>query len=119
MLSLQRGTIMNPFKTQSLINAVSDERTGRGRLTKHKKNFGTGTTAGGNANYTAPVHGTTLDGRPVTISFGRGEKFNQTLVCDGHVDMQTFYARRTSHTGHDHFLVDGKIASKRDVHRFK
>ncbi len=78
-----------------------------------ERGFGTGEGSGGNSGWTSPVHGTTLDGRPVTVSFGTGARTaGHTLICDGHVDMRTFYDKRHDGKGHDHYLVDGRPAGR-------
>lgn len=74
--------------------------------------FGTGEVACDD-HWTPPVHATTRDGKPVTVSFGRGPRAGQTLICDGHVDLATFYEKRAGGKGHDHYLVDGKAANDR------
>ncbi len=82
-----------------------------------RKKFGDGT-VGGNPNWTSPVYATMAsDGRAVTISFGRGNRVGQTLIADGHIGMNEFYKRGT--VGHDHYLKDGRIASKEDRKRFR
>ncbi|HVV71957.1 MAG TPA: hypothetical protein VHI52_10730 [Verrucomicrobiae bacterium] len=111
--SMRNGTASNPFATQKHINAAHDER-----MARMERDFGNGK-VGGDRNWTSPVHGTTLEGRPVTIAFGKGVKEGQTLVADGHIGMRAFYAKRHTGLGHDHYLVDGTIASKIDTKRFK
>lgn len=105
--SMRNRTLMNPFQTQRFINAAHDER-----VANERENFGTGE-EGGDKHWTPPVHGATRDGRPVTISFGKGKREGETLVCDGHVPMGTFYTRAVPGKGHDHYLVDGKPAKDR------
>lgn len=112
--SLRSGNGMSPLTTNRLVNAAHDERVARER----EQGFGTGD-VGGDRNWTPPVHGTTLEGRQVTISFGRGRRAGQTLVSDGHVGMTEFYKNNKSGKGHDHYLVNGQIASKTDWRRFK
>lgn len=94
---------MNPIETARQINIAHDERV-----------FGVGT-QGGDRNWEPPFHGTTRDGRRVTVSFGRGSRKGETLICDGHVDLNTFYGNRKLKIvkGHDHFAADGSAAKDR------
>lgn len=104
--SLRQGTIMNPLKTQKLVSMAHDARTSR--------MFGAGE-MDSSENWSGPVHATRADGRPVTIAFGQGKRSGQTLVADGHVSRAQFWGgKRSMEKGHDHFLVDGQIASKID-----
>jgi hypothetical protein len=112
--SLRSGNGMSPLTTQKFVNAAHDDRMAQ----EHERAFGSGE-VGGDRNWTKPVHATTAEGRPVTISFGLGPRDGQTLVCDGHVGMQDFYARSQPGKGHDHYLVDGTRASKIDRNRFQ
>lgn len=93
---------MSPLAIRRAAKQVRAERVAR-------EGFGTGG-VGGDRNWTSPVHGTTRDGRAVTVSFGTGSRRGQTLICDGHVDMRTFYEKRRDGKGHDHYLVDGRSA---------
>lgn len=90
---------MRPASTRQHIR---DEQAKRLR-----RNFGDGI-AGGDRTWMPPVYAAHEDGRPITISYHR--KKDQVLVCDGHVDFDTFYARspKKKSTGHDH-LTDGQF----------
>ncbi len=112
--AFRHGEGMKPIASQKYIYAAHDRR----KANEANASFGTGE-QDGDGNWTSPVHGTTSDGRPVTISFGKVGRTGQTLVCDGHVDRATFWAHRKTGLGHDHYLVDGTIASKIDNERFK
>lgn len=103
--SIRSGQSMNPFATQRLINEVHDDRLQAAK----DELFGTGG-RGGNRNWEPPVYGTTARGKPVTVSFGIGRRANETLICDGHVDLQKFYTKAKFGKGHDHYLADGSIA---------
>jgi hypothetical protein len=111
--SLRNGTAMNPLATQGLVNAAHDERMGQMR----EELMGTGS-VGGDRNWTPPVHGTTASGRPVTVSFGRGTREGQTLICDGHVGFDEFYRKSKSGKKHDHYLIDGRPAGGQDRGNF-
>lgn len=106
MRSMGRGKSKSPWAVAKEIKQAQAERE-----------FGNGEVRG-DRNWTPPVYGSTRDGRLVTISFGRGSRTGQTLVCDGHVSMKVFYASNKPGQGHDHYLVDGAIASKADRKRF-
>lgn len=108
--SIRNGTPMNPLATMREINAAHDERVTRER----DNQFGTGA-VGGDRNWEPPFHAATRDGQLVTVSFGRGPRQGQTLICDGHVDFNTFYGNRAARIvkGHDHFLTDGASAADR------
>lgn len=96
---------MSPLAIRRAAKQVRSERGSRQR-------FGAGDGTGGDRNWTSPVHGTTRDGRPVTVSFGQGPRAGETLICDGHVDMATFYNKRVGGKGHDHYVVDGGGADR-------
>lgn len=96
---------------------ASREQAKRQRVADMAKRFGDGT-VGGDRKWLPPVYALMAsDGRPVTISFGRGSRSGESLVADGHIGMKEFYQR--GRVGHDHFLKDGRVASKVDRHRFK
>lgn len=105
--SLFNGTGMNHGATMRQINAAHDER-------ERRQKFGTGA-SGGDSSWEPPFHATTRDGRPVTVSFGKGSRKGQTLICDGHVDFHTFYNDKRTRVvkGHDHFLADGSFGADR------
>jgi hypothetical protein len=104
---------MNPLATKREIEAARGER-----LTEEEySQFGDGETAG-SRNWDPPVYATTADGHQVTVSFGRGTRKGQTLICDGHVSMSTFYKSSKAGKGHDHYLVDGTRASKDERGRY-
>ena len=69
--------------------------------------FGSGDT-GGDRNWSAPVHGSTADGRDVTASFGQGSRDGETLISDGHVGLGQFYGSRGDGKGHDHYGPNGE-----------
>ena len=71
------------------------------------QDFGTGD-AGGDRNWTSPVHGSTADGSDVTISFGRGPRDGETLAADGHIGMGQFYGTQKDGKGHDHYGPNGE-----------
>lgn len=102
--SMRNGTAMNPLATIKEIKQAENERM-----------FGNGEVDGNN-NWTPPVHGSTRDGRAVTVSFGLGSRNGETLICDGHVSRERFWGSRKKHVpkGHDHYLSNGTIASKND-----
>jgi len=52
-----------------------------------------------------PHHGTTADGKSVTVSFGTGNNDGHTLLSDGHKPNDSFFGGKGS-KGHDHY--DGK-----------
>lgn len=57
--------------------------------------FGTGEW-GATDQHTAPVHGVTWDGMPVTAAFGMGDRLGQTYLADGHVETPgEFWGPRT------------------------
>lgn len=112
--SLRDGQGMNPLATNRYVNAAHDARIAQER----EDAFGTGEN-GGDRHWTEPVHAATLDGRPVTISFGRGGRAGQTLVADGHIGFADFYRRGKAGKGHDHYLVDGTVAGKIDWNRYQ
>ena len=108
--SLFNGTGMNQGATMREIRAAHDER-------QRRQQFGTGAPgAGGDRSWEPPFHATTRDGRPVTVSFGRGSRTGQTLICDGHVDFHTFYNDKKTRVvkGHDHYLKDGSFGADRE-----
>jgi hypothetical protein len=106
--SLISGTGMRPGMTWRHVRNAQAER-------EQKQAFGTGE-VGGDRSWTQPVHATTQDGRPVTISFGKGSREGQTLVCDGHVNRDTFYQlAKDGKKGHDHYLVDGRPAGRHGI----
>lgn len=109
--SLLHGTGMNPAAGMKEIAAVHDERMRRER----NNAFGNGQIGGDQRNWQPPFHATTKDGRPVTVSFGKGSRTGNTLICDGHVDFSTFYGNRSLQIvkGHDHFLNDGSYGANR------
>lgn len=85
---------------------------------ERNKAMGTGEVGGGR-NWSPPVHATTQDGRPVTVSFGQGSREGDTLIADGHVDFDTFYERRRDGLkGHNHYLVNGDQAGGIDRGRY-
>lgn len=113
--SLFNGTGMNHGATMRQINAAHDERQRR----ELNRGFGDGT-VGGNKDWEAPFHAAARDGRPVTVSFGRGaNRRGELLICDGHVDLTTFYGNKKLRVvkGHDHFLADGAYAANRGKYR--
>lgn len=77
--------------------------------------FGNGE-VGGDRSYTAPVYGTTEDGRDVTVSFGRDgtRQEGQTLIANGHVSGKDFYSRDENgrSNGHDHADGKGNMTSR-------
>lgn len=85
--SYKAGTGMNPLANSRAINQVRAEREY------------------GDNSWSPPYHGTTDDGRPVTVAFGKGNRAGHTLICDGHVSAETFYARNTPGKGHDHYWI--------------
>lgn len=92
---------MSPFKIRKAAKQVRAERA-----------FGSGDErSGGNRNWTPPVHATTSNGRPITVSFGRGARSGDYLVADGHVGMSSFYSVAKAQ-GHDHF-AGGRIVKDR------
>lgn len=109
LASIQNGSIMNPIVTQKFVNAAHDERI----LLEKRRNFGSGTSFG-DRNWEPPLHATTYDGSPVTVSFGRGQRAGETLVARGHVTANEFYAKAVPGQGHDHYLADGSMAPRKD-----
>ena len=71
--------------------------------------FGNGE-IGGDNSWTPPVHATTADGRPVTVSFGQGGRTGHTLIADGHVSGSEFYHRDADadEKGHDLYGPHGE-----------
>ena len=65
-----------------------------------------------NKRWHPPVHGTTADGKPVTVSFGKdgSAQAGNTGISDGHVSDAEYYERdspgRT--VGHDHYGPKGE-----------
>jgi hypothetical protein len=112
--SVRNGTSMNPLSTMREINIAHDERV----ASERNSAFGAGT-VGGNRNWEAPFHATTREGRLVTVSFGKGTRAGETLICDGHVDLDTFYGNKNLRIakGHDHFDATGSYAAKRGKYR--
>lgn len=99
------------------VAAGRKERARRAAEAARNDAFGNGE-IGGDRNWAPPIHCTTADGRPVTVSFGTGSRQGQTLACDGHVNMTQFYGNAKAGKGHDHYFVDGTIASKADRGRY-
>lgn len=53
---------------------------------------------------TEPVHGTTADGDPVTVSFGTGSAEGETYLADGHQSTSDFWGRDDDGVkNHDHY----------------
>lgn len=78
---------------------------------EREQEFGNGEVFGDSRNWTPPLHATTRKGLPVTVSFGLGKRDGETLICDDHVDSDTFYQRQNDGLkGHDHYLIDGRPA---------
>ena len=98
------------------VKAGKKEHARRQAAAAQKQQFGSGDSYG-DRNWSAPVHGTTSAGEPVTISFGQGPRSGETLISDGHVDASTFYGSRRQGKGHDHYLVDGSPAADRRKYR--
>ncbi len=71
--------------------------------------FGNGE-IGGDNSWTPPVHATTADGRPVTVSFGQGGRDGHTLIADGHISGSEFYHRDADadEKGHGHYGPHGE-----------
>lgn len=64
-----------------------------------------------NRNWHPPVHGTTADGRPVTVSFGKDGSTAErnTGIADGHVSDSKYYGRDANGVkNHDHFGPNGE-----------
>lgn len=113
--SLRNGTGGSFSATLSEINKVKKER----EAAEKDLLFGDGEQYG-NENWEPPVHATTLDGKPVTVSFGKGRRAGHTLIADGHVTRTSFYDNhRDGLPGHDHYLVDGAIGSRKDRNRYQ
>lgn len=65
-------------------------------------------------NFTAPVHGVTSDGRPVTAAFGKGKHEGETLIKRGHArGPKQFYGTRDRKL-HDHFDKHGNAGKSGD-----
>lgn len=78
---------------------------------RNNPNFGNGE-AGGDRNWASPVHGTTDDGREVTVSFGQGYREGHTGIADGHVDGASYYGP----SGHDHYGPQGQAYGDRGAY---
>lgn len=102
--SIIGGTALQPGKTFKHIRNAQAER-----LRNDAFGMGYPDGSGGSENYAKPVHAATRDGKPVTVSFGRGPMEGHTLIVDGHMsDMSKFYdIARDGLKGHDHYLPDG------------
>ncbi|MBF6185072.1 hypothetical protein [Nocardia farcinica] len=101
-----------PLERADRVKAGKAEAARRAQVERAAQ-FGAGE-AYGDRNWTAPVHASTRDGRPVTVSFGLGPRDGQTLICDGHVNAAQFYEKkRDGLKGHDHYLIDGRPAGPR------
>lgn len=112
--SLIGGTSLRPGMTWQHIRNAQAEREARD---ERDRLFGSGE-VGGNRNWSPPVHATRADGRPITISFGKGPRQGHVLVADGHItSMSAFYGTAKEGKGHDHLLPDGRVASRVDRHR--
>lgn len=109
-----------PLERAERVKAGKKEAARRAR----EESYGTGGNSAdensyGDENWTPAVHGTTLNGNPVTVSFGQSPKTaNQTLICDGHVSSSEFYAKRRSGKGHAHYLADGASPRRGDAGRY-
>lgn len=108
---------MRSLRHGGSVDAVMKERK-KARAEERADRFGTGEVYG-DRNWSEPVHATTLEGRPMTVPFGRGPRDGQTLVAPGHVSAQSFYGtHKDGKKGHDHFLIDGEVASESDRMRW-
>ena len=109
--SIKYGPSTSYRHNKAAMDAARAER--EEREARYADRFGAGE-AYGDRNWSEPLHATTQDGRPVTVSFGRGPRTGETLICDGHVSAQQFYERgKDGLKGHDHYLVDGRPAADR------
>jgi len=83
------------------------------------RSFGDGE-AYGDRSFTPPVHGTTSDGDPVTVSFGQGSREGETLISRGHVETREgFYDKQEDGgKGHDHYGQDGSTGKHGDRGRW-
>lgn len=72
-----------------------------------RQQFGTGS-VGQTRTHSAPVHGTTADGSPVTASFGTDgtQKEGHTYLRDGHADGNEDFWGPDGDKQHDHY--DGR-----------
>ncbi len=103
------GGMGTPLERSDRVSAGMKEHSRR----LAQERFGSGESHG-DRNWSAPVHATQRDGRPVTVSFGRGPRDGETLICDGHVGASEFYEyARDGAKGHDHYLIDGSPANDR------
>lgn len=61
-----------------------------------------------NSRWTKPVHGTTAGGNPVTVSFGKADRDDQTGIADGHISDAQYYGTDSAGVkGHDHYGPNG------------
>ena len=105
MRSIRNGTAMSFWATNKEIRRARDERVRR-------EGFGAGEEGfGGDNSWTPPVYATLDNGRPITISYGRGSRKGHYLVADGHIPFGIFY-NTAAEQGHDHFR-DGTIIADR------
>ena len=67
-----------------------------------------------NRRFDAPIHATTVDGRNITIAFGKNgtNRAGHILVADGHVSGNSFYGN-VRPKGHDHLDSNGVFHADR------
>ena len=110
MMDIVRGTTRS-VRTTGLVHGTNPFAVRKyAKQVKSEREFGSGSSGGGR-NWTAPVHASLDNGRPITISFGIGNRAGHYLVADGHVTMQSFYDKANEQR-HDHFK-NGKILGDR------
>lgn len=78
---------------------------------QESSDFGNGEVGGDNC-WSPPVHGTTTDGRAVTVSFGKEGREGHTGIASGHVSGAQFYGPN----GHDHYGPEGQSHADRKVY---
>lgn len=99
---------------------LAKERKAEEKRQKRERNrlMGSGE-VGENRLWYPPYHALTDDGRPVTVAEGKPGREGHVMICDGHVNFDTFFnVAKDGLKGHDHFSPLSKPGDKGDRGRY-